>query len=119
MSSKKRSASAAIPPKDNSNTLLVLVLDVSPLEWGERDMKRTALDRTRQADGKGSMGPAVLEEVLAAIKAFCNAVCSLERDAAVIVVAVADNECATIYPRKNHLAQWMRHPDSYSPDIRK
>jgi transcription initiation factor TFIIH subunit 3 len=56
--------------------------------------------------------------VISGILAFCNAVSSLERDAAVIVVAVAENEVATVFPRKNHLAQWMRHPDSYSPDIR-
>jgi transcription initiation factor TFIIH subunit 3 len=116
-SSKKRSATTDTPNKNN--TLLVIVLDVSPLAWGERHFKRIALDRARKDAGKGSVGPAVVEEVLAAVQAFCNAIYSLERDAGVIIVAVADNESAVVYPRKNHLAQWMQHHDSYTPDVRR
>jgi transcription initiation factor TFIIH subunit 3 len=115
-SSKKRSAPPITVNKDN--TLLLIVLDVSPLAWGERHFRRIASDRARKDVGKGSVGPAVVEEVLAAVLAFCNAIYSLERDAGVIIVAVADNESAVVYPRKNHLAQWMQHHDSYTPDVR-
>ena len=103
----------------HNNTLLMIVLDVSPLAWGERDVKRTALDRARAAAGKGSVGPAVLEEVLDAVQAFGNAVKSLERDACLIISCVAGNETAVVYPRKNHLAQWLAHPEGYTPDTRR
>ena len=115
MSSSKKASKRASP----SNTLLVLVLDVSPLAWGDRDFKRTASDRARAAAGKGSVGPAVLEEVLDAVQAFSNAVLSLERDACPIISCVAGNETAVVYPRKNHLAQWLSHPESYTPDTRR
>ena len=111
-----RSSGRAATP---SNTLLVIVLDVSPLAWGERDVKRTALDRSRAADGKGSARPCLLEEVLDAVQAFGNAVHSTARNVGLLVSAVADNETAVVYPRKNHLAQWLAYPESYTPDIRR
>jgi transcription initiation factor TFIIH subunit 3 len=116
--SKKASSSSSTA---SSNTLLVIVLDVSPLVWGERDVKRTALDRARAAKGQAgtTRGPALLEEVLDAVQAFANAVTCLERDCALIISVVADNETAVVHPRKNHLAQWLAHPASYTPDIRR
>jgi transcription initiation factor TFIIH subunit 3 len=98
----------------NRNSLAVIVLDVSPLAWGEHDVKRKALDRARQAAGKSSMGPAILEEVLQSVVALCNCVVSLERSSALIIFAVANNECATVFPRKDQLAHWM--VGSYTPN---
>jgi transcription initiation factor TFIIH subunit 3 len=105
--------------KSTSNSLLVIVLDVSPLAWGERDRKRTAQDKQRTAAGKRSVGPAVLEEVLESVQAFAVAACSIERSVGIVILAVADNECATVYPRKDQLAAWLRASDSYSPNTRR
>jgi hypothetical protein len=99
-----------------SHSLLVIILDVSPLAWGERDLKRTAMDKARSAQGKRSVGPAILEEVLEALQAFASAACCLEREAGLIIMGVADSEIAVLYPRKDVLAEWLEHPDSYQPN---
>jgi transcription initiation factor TFIIH subunit 3 len=94
----------------SSNTLLVIVLDVSPLSWGEHDLKRKAQDKSRMAAGKRSVGPAILEEMIDSILILMNTiVCCLERNAAVLLIGVADNEIATLYPRKDQLAQWLNN----------
>lgn len=85
----------------DSNSLLVIILDASPLAWGSRDVQRKAQDKARQAKNKPSIGPATLEEVLQAIQGFIGAACSIERDAGVIIIGVADNEVAVLYPRKD------------------
>jgi transcription initiation factor TFIIH subunit 3 len=125
MSSKKKagpsssSSSAAVTTTAESNSLVVLVLDVSPMTWGEHDLKRKAQDKARTAAGKRSVGPAILEEALDSVMAFGNALlCCLERDSAFIVIGVADNETAIIYPRKNALAGWLNNPDNVRPDTR-
>ena len=53
-----------------STSILALVVDVSPLAWGERDVQRSAQDRARAAAGKRSLGPCTLDELLTAIQAF-------------------------------------------------
>jgi len=85
----------------DSNTLLVIILDVSPEAWGSRGLQRKAQDKKRAEVNKPSMGPAILEEVLDAIQAFSSAVCSIEREAGLIVIGVADGEIAVLYPRKD------------------
>jgi len=105
--------------KDESHSLLCLVVDVSPLAWGERDLQRTAQDKGRGAAGKRSIGPAIIEEVLEAVQAFCSAYSSLERDSGLLVLAVADGESAVVYPRKNVLQEWLRHAESFVPDTRR
>ena len=84
-------------------SLLAIVIDVSPITWGERDLKRTANDKARLAAGKRSVGPATLEDVLLTLHAFAGAYASLEQDNVLMVIAVASNECAMVYPRKNEL----------------
>ena len=84
-----------------SNSLLIIILDVSPLAWGSRDFQRKAQDKARFAKNKSSIGPATLEEVLEAVQAFGGAACSIERDAGLIIIGVADNEVAVVYPRKD------------------
>lgn len=84
-----------------SNSLLIIILDVSPLAWGSRDFHRKAQDKARFAKNRTSLGPATLEEVLDAVQAFGGAVCSIERDAGLIIIGVADNEVAVVYPRKD------------------
>lgn len=84
-------------------SLLAIVVDVSPITWGERDLKRTANDKARLAVGKRSVGPATLEDVLSTLQAFAGAYASLGQDNVLMVIAVASNECAMVYPRKNEL----------------
>lgn len=84
-----------------SNSLLVIILDVSPYPWGDRDMKRKVQDKALLARNKASVGPAMLEEVLEAVQAFSGAACSIEREAGLIIIGVADNEIAVVYPRKD------------------
>lgn len=112
--SKRTKRSSSSIHQANRNSLAVIVLDVSPMAWGEHDVKRKALDRARQAAGKSSMGPAILEEVMQSVIALCNCIASLERSSALIILAVANNECATVFPRKNQLAHWM--VGSYTPN---
>lgn len=89
--------------RTDERPLTVLVIDVSPVAWGERDFQRTASDKAREAAGKRSIGPATVEEMLSAVQAFSSAFGSLERDAALVLVAVAGNHSAVVYPRQDHL----------------
>ena len=93
----------------DKRALLVIIIDVSPTTWGERELKRAANDKARLAAGKRSVGPATLEDTLAAVQAFAGAYSSLEEDGVVMVIAVAANECAVVYPRKNELHEFFRH----------
>lgn len=78
------------------------------MSWGEHDLKRRTQDKARTASGKRSVGPAILEEIIDSILIFMNTIlCCLERHAAVLLIGVADSETATLYPRKNQLAQWL------------
>ena len=66
-------------------------------------MKRGASDKARLAAGKRSIGPATLQELLASLRSFSGAYCSLQRDCALVVVGVAGNESAVLFPRKDAL----------------
>lgn len=105
-------------PAAKSHSLLIIVLDVSPLAWGDRDLRRTAQDRQRAAQDKRSVGPAILEEVIESVLAFAVAARSLERAAGIVIFGVADNQSAVLYPRKDELAKWLRSTDSYYPSTR-
>jgi transcription initiation factor TFIIH subunit 3 len=100
------------PKRSDERPLTVLVIDVSPVAWGERDMKRTASDKARLAAGKRSLGPATLEELLSAVQAFCSAFGTLERDAALVLVAVAGSHTAVVYPRKDQLETYFANPET-------
>ena len=50
----------------------------------------------RTAAGKRSVGPAVLEEGLESVHAFAEAASCMERSAGILILAVADNECAVV-----------------------
>jgi len=89
--------------RSDERPLTVLVIDVSPVAWGERDVQRSASDKARFAAGKRSMGPATVDEMLSAVQAFASAFASLERDAALLLVAVAGNHSAVVYPRQDQL----------------
>jgi transcription initiation factor TFIIH subunit 3 len=105
--------------KSTSHSLLVIILDISPLAWGERDLRRTAQDKQRAAQEKRSVGPAILEEVLESVQALAVAVSSIERSSGILVLGVADNESAVVFPRKDQLETWLRSSDSYSPNTRR
>jgi transcription initiation factor TFIIH subunit 3 len=100
------------PKRSDERPLTVLVLDVSPVAWGERDFKRQASDKARLAAGKRGVGPATLEELLSAVQAFASAFVSLERDSAFLLVGVAGSEVAIVYPRKDHLESYFSNPES-------
>jgi hypothetical protein len=91
--------------------MAVVVIDVSPVVWGDRDLRRTASDRQRHAAGKSSTGPLILEELLSAVQAFSSAFMSLERDSALLLVAVAGSEVALVYPRKDHLESFFTNSE--------
>jgi transcription initiation factor TFIIH subunit 3 len=66
---------------------------------------RTSQDKARNAAGKNTtVGPVILPEVLDSVMAFASAAASLERNCRVSILAVADNECAVVFPRKNNPA---------------
>ena len=48
----------------------IVILDVSPVAWGERDVMRKANDQKRQ--NKRSVGPTILPEVLDCVQAFVS-----------------------------------------------
>jgi transcription initiation factor TFIIH subunit 3 len=96
----------------NERSLNVIVMDVSPVTWGERELIRTASDKSRLAAGKRSIGPARLEELLCAVQCFCSASTSLEKDAVLVLVAVAGSEVAVVYPRKDALEEYFRNPEN-------
>ena len=92
--------------------LTVLVMDVSPVCWAERDMQRTASDKARVAAGKRSVGPATLDEMLASVQAFASAFGSIDRDAALVLVAVAGIRCAVVHPRQDQLETFFANPEN-------
>lgn len=107
MTSNGSSSSSSVA-RFESRSLLVLIVDVSPLAWGERDLQRTAQDKSRKAAGKErSVGPAVLEEALQSVAAFGSAYLSLERTAGLVILAVADNASAIVFPCKSVLQEWL------------
>eukprot|EP00535_Pseudo-nitzschia_heimii_P003758 CAMPEP_0197173962 /NCGR_PEP_ID=MMETSP1423-20130617/689_1 /TAXON_ID=476441 /ORGANISM="Pseudo-nitzschia heimii, Strain UNC1101" /LENGTH=346 /DNA_ID=CAMNT_0042622845 /DNA_START=53 /DNA_END=1089 /DNA_ORIENTATION=+ len=98
--------------RPGERSLTVLVVDVSPVTWGKRDLLRTASDKARSAKGKPSVGPANLDDLLSAVQAFSSAFSSLERDSALILVAVAGSEVAVVHPRKDELENYFQNPET-------
>lgn len=101
----------------SGSSLVTIVLDVSPLAYGEREIKRTALDKIRFAANKPSAGPVILSEVLESVIAFVSAAKSIEKNAIILVVAVADRESALVFPRKDVLEKFWSGAASSSNSI--
>lgn len=93
--------------RSDERSLLVLVLDVSPVVWRMREAFREKSDNARFAKGKGSVGPGTLEETLNSVLAFCGAYTNLQRDCAFVIVGVAGNETAVLFPRKDALHEFF------------
>jgi len=98
--------------RTSERSLTVVVIDVSPVTWGKRDLQRTASDRARSAKNKPSIGPAKLDDLLSAIQAFSSAFSSLERDSALVLVAVAGSEVAVVHPRKDDMESYFANPET-------
>jgi len=98
--------------RSGERSLTVLVVDVSPVTWGKRDLARAANDRQRFKKNKPSVGPANLEDLLSAVQAFSSAFSSLERDSALILVAVAGSEVAVVHPRKDDMENFFVNPET-------
>jgi transcription initiation factor TFIIH subunit 3 len=84
-------------------------------------MQRTAQDKARAAQGKRSVGPAVLPELLESILVFCTAFVMCEPEAGLVVLGVADSQAAVLFPRQPVLEDWLDHRGSdascYRPDL--
>eukprot|EP00590_Aulacoseira_subarctica_P008909 CAMPEP_0172431726 /NCGR_PEP_ID=MMETSP1064-20121228/59779_1 /TAXON_ID=202472 /ORGANISM="Aulacoseira subarctica , Strain CCAP 1002/5" /LENGTH=355 /DNA_ID=CAMNT_0013178597 /DNA_START=48 /DNA_END=1115 /DNA_ORIENTATION=+ len=71
------------------------------MAWGERELRRKVSDQKRAASSKPSIGPARLSsDLLPAVVTFLLAYASLHRENCAIVIAVAGDETAVVYPRK-------------------
>jgi transcription initiation factor TFIIH subunit 3 len=82
-------------------SLLVLILDITPSVWGERERHRMLQDQTRLTQGKKSIGPALFDsDLLPAILTFLTAFGSMRRDNCAVVIAVAGRHVSVVYPRK-------------------
>lgn len=100
------------PKRSDERSLTVVVVDVSPVVWGHREMRRRLSDKARAEAGKLSAGPTTLDELLSAVLVFSSAFASLERDSALLLVAVAESEVAVVYPRKDHLEAYFSNPEN-------
>lgn len=97
----------SILTRSDERSLLVIVLDVSPVVWRMRAAYRESSDKARFSKGKSTVGPATLEESLKSVQAFCGAYCSLQRDCAFLIIGVAGNETAVLFPRKDALHEFF------------
>lgn len=90
---------------NTTNSLVVIVLDISPYGWGEHELKRNVQDKNRFKSNKRSIGPATLNELINSIIIYTNTIisCIDKRYSCVLIIGVADNETAIIYPRKNNI----------------
>lgn len=71
------------------------------MAWGNRFFARNSNDQRNAKKGRPSAGPAMLEDVVDAIQAFSSTACSIEREAGLVIMGVADGEVAVLYPRKD------------------
>jgi transcription initiation factor TFIIH subunit 3 len=97
----------SILKRSDERSLLVIVLDVSPVVWRMRQAFREKSDNARFAKGKETVGPGTLEETLKSIQTLCGAYCSLQRDCAFVIVGVAGNETAVLFPRKDAMHEFF------------
>ena len=121
--SKKGRKTALLNAGADERSLLVIIVDCSPLAWGERDILRKKQDTARAAAGKPSVGPATLDEVLESVLAFCSAYrltsfgsgsSSVASASGLVVVGVADSQSAVVYPRKDALHEMLSHPENFT-----
>mmetsp|Transcript_8542 Transcript_8542/g.14187 ORF Transcript_8542/g.14187 Transcript_8542/m.14187 type:complete len:364 (+) Transcript_8542:87-1178(+) len=101
-------ASRSILKRSDERSLLIIVLDVSPVVWQIRQRQREGSDKARLEKNKPTIGPATLEECLKSIQAFCGAFCGLQRDCALQIMGVAGNETAVLFPRKDAMHEFFQ-----------
>ena len=90
-------------PSVQDRSLLILIIDLTPKTWGQRNHVRLVSDKKRAEQNKGSAGPATLEETLDALLSFLIAFSSCHRDNVVIVIGVAGGEVSVLHPRKDRI----------------
>jgi len=82
-------------------SLLVLIIDITPSAWSHRNLIRDNKDKKREAVGKKTIGPATLtKDVLPSLLTFLLAYAACHRENALVVLGVAGNDVAVVYPRK-------------------
>lgn len=81
-------------------SLLVVIMDITPSEWEDRDKIRQVQDHYRQKQKKDSIGPATFHEYLSTVTGFTSSFSLLNRNNALIIIGVAGNEVSVLYPRK-------------------
>jgi transcription initiation factor TFIIH subunit 3 len=103
---------------NHQHSLVVMIVDASPMAWGTRHKLRNFQDARRAAEQKASVGPCHLMECLESLTVLASAILSAERRAVVVVLGVADNECELVYPREsNDLEEFLNDPEHFSFDI--
>ena len=112
-------SSSSSSSSSSSNTLLVIVVDVSPSAWGDRDVKRSERDEQRiTIQKKRSIGPAILDELIESLCAYIVAMTSMERNASIVIIGVAHQESAILFPRNDALNTWLQSTHGYTPNLR-
>lgn len=91
------------PASIQDRSFLVLILDLTPKIWGQRNQDRILSDKSRASQNKRSAGPATLQDVLDSLLSFLVAFTCCHRDNNVIVIGVAGGDVAVLHPRKNRL----------------
>ena len=103
------SSSSSTQPE---RSLLVLILDVTPTVWGERERHRKLQDQSRSSSGKKSIGPAAFDlDLMPAVLTFLLAFGSMQRENCAVVIAVAGSHVSVVYPRKGRPMENMIHED--------
>ena len=102
---------------DSDKSLLVLIMDLHPSVWGERELVRGANEKKRASSttvdpkkAKRAVGPATLHDIMDSTLAFCSAFSMLHRENALVVIGVSGKNCAILYPRKSALDGMISDP---------
>ncbi|GKY91579.1 hypothetical protein MPSEU_000129800 [Mayamaea pseudoterrestris] len=102
----------------NQQSLVIIIIDASPLAWGSRHQLREHQDARRSLEQKSSVGPCRLDECLESLTVLASAIRRTERKAVVIVMGVADNECDMIHPRDaNDVEEFLNDPEHFEFDL--
>ena len=102
----------------HQHSLVVIIVDASPMAWGKRHAIRVSNDASRAAEQKGSIGPCRLDECLESVAVLASAIYSTERQAVVLILGVSDNECCMMYPRDASLVDaFLKDPEHVAFDI--
>lgn len=81
-------------------SVLVLIVDLTSIIWGERHHLRSLQDRVRVKSSRKSRGPGTLKDIISSIQSFIFTFASLHRENCVVVIGSTCDACTVLYPRK-------------------